>query len=108
MVRIKFMEYSGSIREIDCEAGCSIMRAAVDNDVAGIVGDCGGSCACATCHVYIDKSWIDRIAQKSEHEAAMLEFVVDPGENSRLACQISVSADMDGLIVHIPRTQYEE
>lgn len=81
------------------------MEAAVSNGVPGIDADCGGSCACATCHVIVDEAWFSRLPERSETERDMLEFAVDPKPTSRLACQISVTADLDGLIVHTPESQ---
>jgi len=81
------------------------MLGARQNDVAGILADCGGSCSCATCHVYIDPAWVDRLPPRQEMEDSMLELAFDVQPNSRLSCQITVSDDMDGLVVTLPARQ---
>jgi 2Fe-2S ferredoxin len=82
------------------------MKAAVDNDVAGIVADCGGAMTCATCHVYVDEAWQSRVGPPSELETSMLECVVDPQPNSRLSCQITITEALDGLVLHLPKRQF--
>jgi len=82
------------------------METAVDNGVSGVVADCGGACSCATCHVYIDPDWVARLPEPGESEQELLEFAVDLKDNSRLSCQIEVTEEMDGMVVHTPESQY--
>ena len=82
------------------------MQAAVDNFIEGIDADCGGACACATCHVYIDEDWVQKLPEKESTEAAMLELVPEYNDNSRLACQITLGPDTDGIKVNLPDSQY--
>lgn len=104
-VTVTFIQPDGAFRDVTSEEGSSLMRAAVNNDVSGIVGDCGGSMSCATCHVYVDDAWTARVGPAGEDEQFMLEFVPDPRASSRLACQVRLEAGLDGLIVHVPETQ---
>lgn len=106
MVKITYIEFSGAERQLDLLPGQSLMRGAVDNSVQGIVADCGGACACATCHVYVDPDWFDKVGEIGEMEEAMLEEVCDPQPNSRLACQIKISDELDGLVVRVPARQF--
>ena len=103
---VTYIEFDGTAHEIDVPVGESIMRGAVDNDVPGIDCDCGGLCACATCHVYVDPVWLDRTGSRSELEVSMLDFAASAEEDSRLACQIKISADLNGLIVRMPDGQH--
>lgn len=105
MAKITYIEFSGVERVIDVEPNQSVMRGALDNDVRGIIADCGGACSCATCHVYVDPAWVDKVGDKSEMEAGMLEEVCDSQPNSRLSCQITVTEALDGLIVRMPAKQ---
>lgn len=82
------------------------MIGAVQKEVPGIVGECGGACSCATCHVYIDPAWIDRVTPLTEPEASMLDFAIGRKEGSRLSCQIRMSEELDNLVVHVPESQY--
>jgi 2Fe-2S ferredoxin len=84
------------------------MEAARQHGVQGVVAQCGGACACATCHVYIDPSWLDKLEPREEMEEGMLEIAWEPRENSRLSCQIQITADLDGLQVTVPERQREE
>ena len=106
MPRITFIEYNGTPHEVDAVAGQSLMRAAVDNGVPGIDADCGGECACATCHVYVEPEWFDRTGDRSEMEQSMLGFAAVTQDNSRLSCQIVVSDALDGLVVRLPDGQH--
>ena len=105
-VKILYVEHDGTEHAVDAPIGWSLMEAAVKHRIPGIDADCGGACACATCHVYVDPAWAAAIPAKSEMEEAMLDFALDVKENSRLSCQIKVSAALDGLIVRTPRTQH--
>lgn len=106
MPRITFKSYSGQERTIDAEVGLSVMDAAVKHAVSGIDADCGGACACATCHVYVAPAWLDRVGPKGPTEAEMLDFAQGAQDNSRLACQIKITPDLDGLEVTTPLSQH--
>ena len=105
MVKITFIDYLGVERKVDAQVGLSVMEVAIQNEVPGVVAECGGSCACATCHVYIDVPWSDKLDPKQDNEEDMLDFAFDVQKNSRLSCQITVTEDMEGLIVKTPRKQ---
>ena len=106
MAKVTYIEFSGKQHTVDLPVGTSVMRGAVDNGVPGIDGDCGGECACATCHVYVDKAWADKLKPMSPLERDMLDFAFDVRENSRLSCQIKVSDALDGLRVKVPEKQF--
>jgi len=105
MPKITFIDHSGSSRTVDAEAGCTVMEAAIRNDVPGIEAECGGACACATCHVYVEEAWREKVGQPSPMEEDMLDFGLDVKENSRLSCQIKVTDELDGLVVRVPERQ---
>lgn len=105
MTRIIFIESDGTRHEVDAEPGATVMEAAVNNMVPGIDADCGGACACATCHVYIDEAFTDKAGTAESMEESMLDFASDMKANSRLSCQINISDEMEGLIVRLPRSQ---
>ena len=105
MAKIKYIEYGGQEHEIEVPNGLSVMEGAVQNNITGIDADCGGSMACATCHVYVKEEWFDKINIKSEGEDDMLDQAYEPNKHSRLSCQISVTNDIDGLIVNLPEKQ---
>lgn len=106
MPKIHFVESSGRHREVEAASGATLMEVARANGVNGIDGDCGGVCACATCHVYIDDSRMETLTPQSEMERDMLELAHDVRKNSRLACQISINSELDGLVVHLPEHQH--
>ncbi|MEI2737020.1 MAG: 2Fe-2S iron-sulfur cluster-binding protein [Rhodoblastus sp.] len=106
MPKIHYVSHDGADRAVDVPAGESVMRGAVLNAVAGIDADCGGECACATCHVYIDDAWKDKVGAASEQEMSMLGFVDSVKDSSRLSCQIKVTPELDGLVVHLPESQH--
>jgi len=106
MPQVTFIDFEGNSTEISAKTGDSLMDAAVVNDVPGVDADCGGACACATCHVYIDKDWVAVVGKAQEIEAEMLDVAEEVQENSRLSCQISVTEEMDGLVVRTPESQY--
>ncbi|MGQ9427005.1 2Fe-2S iron-sulfur cluster-binding protein [Gilvimarinus sp. F26214L] len=106
LVRIRFIEHNGTEHEVEAEPGLSVMEAAVQNGVAGIDADCGGSCACATCHVFVDEAWTDKLQPMEDMEDAMLSVSNDRQENSRLSCQIKLSEELDGLVVRTPEFQF--
>ena len=99
------MDQDGAAREVDASPGMNLMEAAVKNGVATIEGECGGACACATCHVYIPPEWQHLTGEPAEHEQMMLEFGVEVDARSRLSCQIKITAEMDGMTVLTPRSQ---
>jgi 2Fe-2S ferredoxin len=105
MVRIRYVELGGVEHEVEVDPGVSLMEAAVKNGVAAIEGECGGACACATCHIYIPPEWSHLTGVAADHEQVMLEFGVEVDERSRLGCQIKVVPEMDGMIVLTPRSQ---
>lgn len=106
MPRVTFIEHSGKRHTVAIDEGLSVMRAAVDNNVPGIDGDCGGQCACATCHVYVDTNWIGRTGGRTVMEEDMLNFAAGTKDNSRLACQIAMTQALDGLVVAMPEGQH--
>lgn len=106
MPKIKFIDYDGDERIIDANIGDSVMQVATQNDVPGIDADCGGACSCATCHVYVNEEWMAHVGNPEEVEAEMLDVVDEKQDNSRLACQITVSDELDGLIVTTPESQF--
>ncbi len=106
MARITYVEHDGTRHEVEVPAGLTVMEGARDNDVPGIEADCGGACACSTCHVYVDEAWIEKLPEKDAMEADMLDFAWQPDpKRSRLTCQIKVTDDLDGLVVHLPEKQ---
>ncbi|MCC5996025.1 MAG: 2Fe-2S iron-sulfur cluster binding domain-containing protein [Oceanicaulis sp.] len=105
MAKITYIEASGAEHAVDVEDGLTVMEGAIRNLVPGIDADCGGACACATCHVYVDSDWADRTGPRSSMEESMLDFASDVRDNSRLSCQIKVSEALDGLIVRLPEQQ---
>jgi 2Fe-2S ferredoxin len=108
MAKILFIEPDGGRREIDAPLGVTLMEAARQHGVHGIVAQCGGACACATCHVYIDPAWLQRLEPPEDMEVGMLETAWEPRDNSRLSCQIHIRADLDGLRVTVPKQQRQE
>ena len=105
MARVTYIEHTGQSHTIEVENGLTVMEGAVQNDVPGIDGDCGGGMACATCHVYVKDEWFDKINKKNEGEQDMLDQAFEPKKNSRLSCQITVSDEIDGLVVNLPSKQ---
>jgi len=105
MPKITFIENSGKSQTIEVANGLTVMEGAVQNDVPGIDADCGGAMACATCHVYVNEEWLDKISKKEDGEEDMLDMAFEPKKNSRLSCQLIVSDSMDGLIVSTPSKQ---
>ena len=106
MAVVTFIDPAGTAHEVHVENGTSLMQAAMDNGIPGIVAECGGACSCATCHVYVDNSWLAKAGTPGEVEKDMLECVLEPEENSRLSCQIVVNDSMDGMVVTVPQSQY--
>lgn len=107
MPLVKYVEANGTEYAVETAAGVTAMEAAVKNGVPGIDGDCGGAAACATCHVYVDPAWMEKTGPADEGlEQSMLEFAEDVRDNSRLACQITLSGELDGLILKLPEKQH--
>src|SRR5919204_5806258 len=102
MARITFIQNDGTERVVEAEPGMTVMEAAIRNSVPGIAAECGGACACAPCHVYVDDAWREKVGAPSPMEEDMLDFGFDVRPNSRLSCQIKVSDDLDGLVVSTP------
>ena len=106
MAKITYIENDGKAHIIEVKPGQSVMEGAVKNNIPGIDADCGGACACATCHVYVDDAWADKTGKASVMEESMLDFANDLQPTSRLSCQIIVSEALDGLIVRMPENQH--
>ncbi|GAB7549401.1 2Fe-2S iron-sulfur cluster-binding protein [Cupriavidus sp. 8B] len=105
MTKITFEDHTGQCVTVEAKLGSTIMEVAIQNNVAGIVAECGGACACATCHVYVDPGWMDTVGPPGESERDMLEFANGVRENSRLSCQLKVREAFEGLIVRTPAEQ---
>jgi 2Fe-2S ferredoxin len=106
MPLVHFIDFNAGRTDVEATEGTSLMRAATDRGVPGIDGDCGGQCACATCHVYIDEPWASRLPAMGDTENSMLEFTNERRATSRLACQIPLTAELDGIEVHTPEGQH--
>ena len=106
MPKITYIEHDGREHSVEVKTGLSVMEGAIRNNVPGIDADCGGACACATCHVYVDDAWRDKTGKPSAMEESMLDFADNVEPNSRLSCQIKVSAELDGLVVRMPQSQH--
>lgn len=106
MPKITFIQANGSSQEVEGQVGQTVMEAALKAGVPGIPGECGGACSCATCHVYVDPDWVGKTGATSETEDDMLDFAFDVRTNSRLSCQIKITAELDGLVVRVPKEQF--
>ncbi|WP_317929634.1 2Fe-2S iron-sulfur cluster-binding protein [Halioxenophilus sp. WMMB6] len=106
MPKVVYIDHQDNEYVVEVENGESLMQAALDNDVPSILGDCGGACACATCHVYVDPSWMEKAGEPSETETEMLDGLIDPQPTSRLCCQIFMSDELDGITVRLPESQF--
>lgn len=106
MPKIIFIDFEGTDRAVEAHLGDTVMEAATNNDLPGIDADCGGACACATCHVYVDEAWTDIVGKPEELEAEMLSVADEVRDNSRLSCQIQITEEMDGLVVTTPESQF--
>ena len=105
MPKITYIEHNGKAHEIEVPNELSIMEGAIQNNIPGIDADCGGSCACATCHVYVDEMWFSKLSNKESAEEDMLDMAFEPNKFSRLGCQITISDDLDGMVVKMPSKQ---
>lgn len=106
MAKITYIQHNGSTQTVDAPIGITVMEAAKINDVPGIEAECGGSCSCATCHVYITEDWREKVGKPNDVEEDMLDIAFDVREESRLSCQIKVTAELDGLVVQVPESQF--
>ncbi|MGI9294119.1 MAG: 2Fe-2S iron-sulfur cluster-binding protein [Pseudomonadales bacterium] len=106
MPTVTFIEPNGAEHTVTADSGATLMEAAVNNDVPRIDADCGGACACGTCHVKIDETWIEKLDQRTVEEESMLSLAVDVTDASRLSCQITLSEELDSLRVYLPDSQY--
>ena len=105
MPKITYIEHSGKSHTIEVANSLTVMEGAVQNDIPGIDADCGGGMACATCHVYVNEEWLDKLPEKEDGEEDMLDMAFEPKQNSRLSCQLTVSDELNGLVVNIPSKQ---
>ena len=105
MPKITYIEHNGKSHTLEVPNDLSVMEGAVQNNIAGIDADCGGACACATCHVYVDEKWFDKLVKKTDAEQDMLDMAFEPNKFSRLSCQITVGDELDGLVVKMPSKQ---
>lgn len=108
MPKVTYIEHDGTEHTVDVPVGLSVMRGAVDNNIPGIDADCGGECACATCHVYVDAAWLDKtgVPEPGSQESSMLSFAAVTQPDSRLSCQITMTEALDGLVVRMPEGQH--
>jgi 2Fe-2S ferredoxin len=106
MAKVTYIQFDGAEQTVDVKAGLSVMEGAVKHNIPGIDADCGGACACATCHVYVDEAWNDRVGERAAMEESMLDFAENVQANSRLSCQIRITDELDGLIVRLPESQH--
>lgn len=106
MPKITFVKFDDSVVEVEAAVGTSVMQAALDNGIDAIIAECGGACSCATCHVYVDDAWAAKVPAPNEVEADMIECVVGQEANSRLSCCMTMTEEMDGLVVRVPETQF--
>jgi 2Fe-2S ferredoxin len=106
MAKITFIQHDGAEQTVDGMPGTSVMETAIKHQVPGIDADCGGACACATCHVYVEPEWMEAVGKRNPMEEDMLDFAFDVRDSSRLSCQIKVSPALDGLKVRVPEKQF--
>ena len=105
MAKITYIEHSGKTHTIEVQNGLTVMEGAIQNNIPGIDADCGGSMACATCHVYVKEEWFNKLPKKEDGEEDMLDMAYEPNKFSRLSCQLTVSEELDGLVVQLPEKQ---
>ena len=105
MTKITYQDHPGNSKTIDVENGLTVMEGAIQNEIPGIDADCGGSMACATCHVYVEEKWLNKIPKAEEAEIDMIDMAYEPKKNSRLSCQLIVTDELDGLKVTTPAQQ---
>ena len=105
MPKINYIEHGGKKHTIEVANGLTVMEGAIQNNIPGIDADCGGSMACATCHVYVKEEWFNKLPKKEDGEEDMIDMAYEPNKHSRLSCQLTVSNDLEGLVVHLPEKQ---
>ena len=105
MAKITYIEHSGKSHTIEVQNGLTVMEGAIQNNIPGIDADCGGSMACATCHVYVKEEWFNKLPKKEDGEEDMLDMAYEPNKFSRLSCQLTVSDKLEGMIVNLPEKQ---
>ena len=105
MAKITYIEHTGKLHTIQVQNGLTVMEGAVQNDIPGIDADCGGSMACATCHVYVKEEWFNKLSKKEDGEEDMLDMAYEPNKFSRLSCQLTVSDELEGMVVNLPVKQ---
>ena len=105
MPKITYIEHSGKLHTVEVPKELSVMEGALQNNIPGVDADCGGACACATCHIYVDEKWSDKLPKKADGEQDMLDMAFEPNKFSRLSCQITVADELDGLVVKMPSKQ---
>ena len=105
MAKVNYIDSHGNSKSIEVDNGLTVMEGAIQNNITGIDADCGGSMACATCHVYVEEKWLDKLAKPEDGEIDMIDMAFEPKKNSRLSCQIIVSDELDGLTVTTPEKQ---
>ena len=106
MPKVTYIEHDGREHAVEVKSGLSVMEGAIRNNVPGIDADCGGACACATCHVYVDAAWTSKTGERSDMEESMLDFAENVTDASRLSCQIKVTDALEGLVVRLPESQH--
>ena len=106
MPRVTFISADGTATEASGDIGQSVMSVAVNAGIEVILAECGGACACGTCHCYVDAAWVERLSPPSDSEAAMIDCVIAPRPESRLTCQLRLTDELDGLVLHLPAAQY--
>ncbi len=105
MPTITYIEHNGTEHTVDVATGLTVMEGAVNNNIPGIDADCGGACACSTCHAYVNPDWVGKLPAREDMEEDMLDFAYEPNERSRLTCQLKVTPELDGLLVQMPEKQ---
>ena len=105
MPKITYTDFQGTSKTIEVENGLTVMEGAIQKEIPGIDADCGGSCACATCHVYVDEKWTEKVPEITDAEKDMLDFAFEPKKNSRLSCQLILEDSHDGIVVNLPSKQ---
>jgi len=106
MPKVIYISSDGTRHETEVENGYSVMEGAINNDIEGIVAECGGACACATCHSYVDEAWMDKMPSMDDMEDSMLDAAFERKDNSRLTCQIEINDNLDGLVTHVADNEY--
>ena len=105
MAKITFIQPDGSTATVEVPNGLTVMEGAIENDITGVIAQCGGSCSCSTCHCYVAEEWMSSLPPLEEEETGLIEFAWEPRESSRLTCQIRVTDELDGLVLHVPAEQ---